>query len=91
MIITATRSPFGRTVPSPCLRRITSSGRHGFLRRRLGHAEAVGFIDNVEQSGRLAVVSVDDATERLAWDWLRRHDERPYTFVDATRLRSDAA
>jgi predicted nucleic acid-binding protein len=55
-----------------------------FLRRRVGHAEAVGFIDNVEQSTRLAVVSVDEVAERTAWDWLRRHDERTYSFVDAT-------
>lgn len=55
-----------------------------FLRRRVGHGEAVSFIDNVERSGRLAVVSVDESAERSAWDWLRRHDERVYSFVDAT-------
>lgn len=27
---------------------------------------------------------VEDATEREAWAWLRRHDERVYSFVDAT-------
>jgi uncharacterized protein len=55
-----------------------------FLRRRLGHAEAVRFIDNVDHSSRLSVVTVDEATEQLAWAWLRRHDERVYSFVDAT-------
>lgn len=55
-----------------------------FLRRRVGHAEAVGFLDNVEQSTRMAVVSVVPAAEKAAWAWLRRHDERDYSFVDAT-------
>jgi predicted nucleic acid-binding protein len=55
-----------------------------FLRRRVGHAEATGFLSNVERSHRLTVVHVDEATEADAWAWLRRHDERPYSFVDAT-------
>ena len=55
-----------------------------FLNRRIGHAEAIGFIDTVEGSRRLAVVSVDEVSERAAWEWLRRHDERAYSFVDAT-------
>ena len=55
-----------------------------FLRRRVGHAEAVGFLDNVKQSSRLTVVTVDKSAEETAWTWLRRHDERAYSFVDAT-------
>lgn len=55
-----------------------------FLRRRVGHVEAKGFLDNVERSDRLTVVHVDEATEDEAWEWLRRHDERVYSFVDAT-------
>lgn len=55
-----------------------------FLRRRVGHAEAIGFLDNVEASQRLAVEHIDQATEKEARAWLRRHDERPYSFVDAT-------
>jgi predicted nucleic acid-binding protein len=27
---------------------------------------------------------VDEPSEAEAWDWLRRHDEREYSFVDAT-------
>ena len=27
---------------------------------------------------------VDDELEAEAWAWLRVHDERPYSFVDAT-------
>jgi predicted nucleic acid-binding protein len=30
------------------------------------------------------VVYIDAATEAEAWRWLRRHDERGYSFVDAT-------
>lgn len=55
-----------------------------FLRRRAGHAEAVGFIDNIEASSRVSSVRLDAAGETAAWAWLRRHDERDYSFVDAT-------
>jgi uncharacterized protein len=33
---------------------------------------------------RVAVEHVDAHVEAEAWDWLRRHDERPYSFVEAT-------
>lgn len=55
-----------------------------FLRRRVGHEEAVGFLDNVEASTRLSVIRVEPNVEDSAWAWLRRHDERAYSFVDAT-------
>lgn len=55
-----------------------------FLRRRDGHPSAVGFLDAVGSADWLTVVHVDDATEREARAWLRRHDERVYSFVDAT-------
>ena len=55
-----------------------------FLRRRVGHVEAVGFLDNLGQSTRVAVLAVVPAAEASAWAWLRRHDERDYSFVDAT-------
>lgn len=55
-----------------------------FLRRRDGHASAVAFLDAVELAEWLTVVHVDDAIERDARAWLRRHDERVYSFVDAT-------
>ncbi len=35
-------------------------------------------------SARLLVEPVDSDLETLAWAWLRRHDERSYSFVDAT-------
>ena len=55
-----------------------------FLRRRDGHPSAVAFLDAVESADWLTVVHVDEATEREARAWLRRHDERVYSFVDAT-------
>ena len=55
-----------------------------FLRRRAGHAAAVGFVDRVEQSRRVGILRVDEATEAEAIAWLRRHNERAYSFVDAT-------
>lgn len=54
------------------------------LRRRDGHRSAVDFVDAVEAADWLTVVPVEEATEREALGWLRRHDERAYSFVDAT-------
>jgi predicted nucleic acid-binding protein len=53
-------------------------------RRDDHYAEAVGFLDAVEASPRLSIVEVDPATKAAALTWLRRHDERDYSFVDAT-------
>lgn len=55
-----------------------------FLCRRLGHAEARAFVDRAERSPRLVIIHVDEWTEGDAWAWLRRHDERAYSIVDAT-------
>ena len=55
-----------------------------FMRRRAGHRAAVDFVDRVERSRRVGVVRVDEAVEKEAFEWLRRHDERVYSFVDAT-------
>ncbi len=55
-----------------------------FLRRRLGHRAARRFLDELERSERATVRHVDEAIESDAWSWLRRHDEREYSFVDAT-------
>jgi predicted nucleic acid-binding protein len=54
------------------------------MRRRLGHRHAVGFLDRFGALPRVEVVHVDEGLEQQAWDWLRRHDEREYSFVDAT-------
>lgn len=55
-----------------------------FLRRRVGHPAALQFLDSTERSGRLSVYVVGPDLEATAWRWLRRHDERAYSFVDAT-------
>lgn len=55
-----------------------------WLRRRAGHAAALRFIEMIEQSARVSVAAVDDSIDERAWQWLRRHDERPYSYVDAT-------
>lgn len=55
-----------------------------YLRRKAGHGAAVGFLDSLERSARLQVVAVDEELEADALRWLRQHDEREYSFVDAT-------
>lgn len=58
-----------------------------FLRRRDGHATAVGLLDRVAElveRGRLVIAHVTEEQEASARTWLRRHDEREYSFVDAT-------
>jgi predicted nucleic acid-binding protein len=55
-----------------------------FLRRRVGHASAVDFVTELERSAHLQIVFVGPEIEDDAIRWLRRHDERPYSFVDAT-------
>jgi predicted nucleic acid-binding protein len=55
-----------------------------FLRRRAGHRSAVAFLDLFETSPRANTVMVDAGSEQQAWRWLREHDEREYSFVDAT-------
>lgn len=55
-----------------------------FLRRRYGHHAAVDFLNRLERTQRFQVVFVSEDLEREALRWLRRHDEREYSFVDAT-------
>lgn len=55
-----------------------------FLRRKAGHRPAVGFLDAIAASPRIEVLAVSADLEELALRWLRRHDEREYSFVDAT-------
>ena len=54
-----------------------------FLRRRLGHQEALRFLNAAEASTHLSVRHVDEKVEAESWAFLRRHDERSYSFVDA--------
>lgn len=54
------------------------------LRRRSGHAAAVGFLDRLGALPNVEVVHVDEVIENDAWRWLRSRSEREYSFVDAT-------
>jgi uncharacterized protein len=61
-----------------------------FLRRRDSHRSAVAYLDRVDLlvvEGRLVVHAITKEQEAGAWEWLRRHDEREYSFVDATSFR----
>jgi uncharacterized protein len=55
-----------------------------FLRRKASHASAVHFLDGIDRTRRLSVAFVSQELEAQALRWLRRHDEREYSFVDAT-------
>jgi predicted nucleic acid-binding protein len=55
-----------------------------FLRRRGGHRAAVSFLDAVRASRRVAIEHLGPDVEADAFRWLRRHDERRYSFVDAS-------
>jgi uncharacterized protein len=55
-----------------------------YLRRKAGHQSAVDFLDALEQSPRITVTLVSPELEASAIKWLRRHDEREYSFVDGT-------
>ena len=55
-----------------------------FLNRRDGHKVAARAIDLIRQSQRTRIERIDERHEDEAWSWLDRHDERAYSFVDAT-------
>lgn len=54
------------------------------LLSRSGHHEALAFLEMTVRTPRLQVAFVTEDLEREALDWLRRHDERAYSFVDVT-------
>lgn len=54
------------------------------LRNRLGHRDTVVFLDEINALATLRTHRVSEAIEAESWQWLRQHDERPYSFVDAT-------
>ncbi len=55
-----------------------------FLNRREGHDVATRFIDVIAKSERVIRRRVGAEEEDQAWSWLRKHNERVYSFVDAT-------
>lgn len=54
------------------------------LSARAGHYRALQWLDSVRGDLRIVVERLDRDLEEDAWAWLRGHDERPYSFVDAT-------
>lgn len=55
------------------------------LCRKLWHGRAVEFLDMVgAQDSHVQVAKVPEELEDEALRWLRQHDEREYSFVDAT-------
>ena len=54
-----------------------------FARRRFGHSAAVELVDAIRRSDRYRIVHASHDIEQSALEWLRRRDEREYSFVDA--------
>ena len=54
------------------------------LVRRVGHVHAIRWLDRVRRELELRIERVEAELEAESWEWLRTHDERPYSFVDAT-------
>jgi predicted nucleic acid-binding protein len=54
------------------------------LTYRLGHFHAVRWLDRLRADVAVTVEPIEVGDEDEAWAWLRIHDERPYSFVDAT-------
>ena len=56
-----------------------------WLRYRRWHRKAVEFLDSVGgEDQRIGIARVSHELEEESLAWLRRHDEREYSFVDAT-------
>ena len=55
-----------------------------FLRRHTWQELSLSFLDRLERTPRVRVAHVAEDVETEAMAWLRQHDERPYSFVDAT-------
>lgn len=53
------------------------------VNRRVGHAPAVKCVHQIRRLPGVAVVGETEADRAAAWQWLERHDEREYSFVDA--------
>jgi predicted nucleic acid-binding protein len=55
-----------------------------FVRDRMGHGTAVDLVGRIGASPRIEVARVTAEVEDHALEWLTQHDERVYSFVDAT-------
>jgi predicted nucleic acid-binding protein len=54
------------------------------LRRRAGHVAAIAWLGLIRSNEGIRIERVEPDLEDEAWSWLHTHDERPYSFVDAT-------
>lgn len=54
------------------------------LRRRTGHFISAAFLRRIRASPRFDIRHIEPELECQALDWLISHDEREYSFVDAT-------
>lgn len=54
-----------------------------FLRRREHHRAATTAVRALRSSPRITVLETGRDIHDQAWQWLERHDEREYSFVDA--------
>ena len=57
---------------------------YSLLTRTHNARVALRFVDSLGQSARLEVIHVDAATEKAAYDVLRRFSDQAFSFVDAT-------
>lgn len=55
-----------------------------WIRRKSWHGKAVEMLKNLDSPGHIQVARLPDDVEDEALRWLRDHDEREYSFVDAT-------
>jgi uncharacterized protein len=56
-----------------------------WMRSRSRHDNAVAFLDGIESKmSHTELIRVSEELEDEALRWLRQHDEREYSFVDAT-------
>ena len=56
-----------------------------WLRYKRFHARAVEVVDSIGDEGRhVQVAHISEHLEDEALQWLRQHDEREYSFVEAT-------
>lgn len=51
------------------------------------HGGAVAYLEAIRGLPGVAIEPVTPADLKAAWVWLSRHDERPYSFVDAVSFR----
>jgi len=54
------------------------------LRRRDGHRQAMDWLNRLRASAGVRLQRIAPDLEDEAWAWLALHDERSYSFVDAT-------